>query len=143
MSLELDDAKEEWNKYVEFHNVSLKAVEAVLIMIAILRSPKFRETGLVEAHREKIDFVVSGMHARFEAFLTDLEIFRENFLKNKAPKIFRFFEKNDAQENPIEISQFAISVLKLKEFKFPGFPVTPTSEAEVLTLTKPLHLDLF
>ena len=135
---------DEWQRYSELHNVSVKAIEAVLTKMTFLRADEFRAGDVFRENKAAVEAVLAGMHARLEGLLAELANTRKEFLKNKAPRITRTIERVDALVTDggeaVDISRLVTGLTQLDKFQFPDFPSYLADEPQVLALTKPLHL---
>ena len=143
LRLELEDAEDQIADYLELHNTSMKAVEAVLIKKGLLSQDKF--VSMFMAHAPQLAFIHARMQERLEALISELFGTREEFRK-KIPKIRKVIEKFDAAitegveaENSL-VQKLSVLLRQIEEFKFPDIPASLRDEAEILSFTRTLHL---
>ena len=143
LRLELEDAEDQISDFVELHNTSIKAVEAVLTKMGILSQDVF--VSMFITHAPQLAFIRARMQERLEGLIQELFATREVFLKKKMPKIKRTIEKYDAAitdgSEPENSLVFKLSnlVIQIEDFKFPDVPAALRQEVEILSFTKALH----
>ena len=115
----------------------------MLIKMALLRNEGFLGSAIGQNHKQEVAVILAAMHSRLEALLAELLSFREEFMKTKVPRMKRLLEKIDASVTDggeqVDMQVIATCLMKLDSFHLPEFPSDLTEEAQVLTLTKPLH----
>ena len=118
MSLELEDHIDQYNRYVELHNVSIKAIETVCIKICLLKK-------LMKIFEEEtISFLQTRLVVRLEDLISEFIEILAAFKKKKKfcfRKIDEMIENGKSEESE-EMAKLAEFCDKIDSMEIPHLP---------------------